>query len=109
VNHYYRRHGHTIYVSSEGKQFRINAQAAVLEQLGLVKPLDGRLSVAITLRPRDKRRIDLDNRLKSTLDSLTHAGVWLDDSQIDRLTIERGELDRPLGSMVVTISPSPGA
>jgi Holliday junction resolvase RusA-like endonuclease len=34
---------------------------------------------------------------------MAHAGVYLDDSQIDKLTIERGELDKPHGSMVVVI------
>jgi crossover junction endodeoxyribonuclease RusA len=30
--------------------------------------------------------------LKATLDALTHAGVWEDDSQIDALTITRAPL-----------------
>jgi crossover junction endodeoxyribonuclease RusA len=104
VNHYWRRHGHTIYISSEGKKFRVDTQAAVLSQIGLCKPLTGRLAVSITIHPRDRRKIDLDNRLKAGLDALAHAGVYEDDSQIDRLTIERGELDRPNGSMRVVIS-----
>ena len=44
----------------------------------------------------DKRRRDLDNLLKATLDSLTHAGVWSDDSQIDALSIRRF----PIGGML---------
>lgn len=67
VNHYWRRHGHTIYVSKEGKQYRLDAQAAVLNQLGKVNPLKGRLDVGIVCHPRDKRRQDIDNRLKVLL------------------------------------------
>ena len=37
-----------------------------------------------------RRRRDLDNILKSLLDSLTHAGVWEDDSQITDLRIRKG-------------------
>lgn len=37
---------------------------------------------------------DLDNLLKAPLDALTGAGLWLDDSQIRRLSIEWGEVRR---------------
>jgi crossover junction endodeoxyribonuclease RusA len=46
----------------------------------------------ITAHPPDKRRRDLDNILKCLLDSLTHAGVWDDDSQVDELAVIRGEI-----------------
>ena len=52
--------------------------------------LKDRLSVEITLYPPDRRKRDLDNYLKGTLDALTHAGLWEDDSQIDTLSIQRG-------------------
>lgn len=38
----------------------------------------------------DRRRRDLDNILKALFDALTHAGLWLDDSQIDFISISRG-------------------
>nr|WP_246877229.1 RusA family crossover junction endodeoxyribonuclease [Pantoea ananatis] len=34
------------------------------------------------LYPLDKRNRDLDNYQKTLFDSLTHAGVWVDDRQI---------------------------
>jgi crossover junction endodeoxyribonuclease RusA len=46
--------------------------------------------VTLTAFPPDKRRRDLDNLPKVVLDSLTKAGVWKDDSQIQRLTIQWG-------------------
>jgi len=45
----------------------------------------------IVVAPPDRRRRDLDNVLKSLLDSLEHAGVYTDDSQIRKLSIERSE------------------
>jgi crossover junction endodeoxyribonuclease RusA len=39
--------------------------------------------------PPDRRRRDLDNLPKAVLDSLAHAGVYEDDSQIDLLIIRR--------------------
>jgi crossover junction endodeoxyribonuclease RusA len=52
--------------------------------------MDGRLSVAIVAHPPDNRRRDLDNMMKGLLDGLVHAQVIEDDSQIDRLSIQRG-------------------
>jgi crossover junction endodeoxyribonuclease RusA len=51
-----------------------------------------RLAVAITLHWPNKRKGDLDNRAKSVLDSLQRAGVYLDDEQVDSLTITRGAI-----------------
>ena len=56
---------------------------------GVQKPLEGRLGVSINAHPPDARRRDLDNLFKSVLDSLQHANVFLDDSQIDFLSIHR--------------------
>jgi Holliday junction resolvase RusA-like endonuclease len=53
------------------------------------KPLDGDVEVSITLYFGTKRRADLDNFNKLSLDALTGI-AYLDDSQIAKLSIERG-------------------
>ncbi len=53
------------------------------------KRILGRLSVKILVNPPDRRRRDIDNFTKVPLDALTHAGVWMDDSQIDELYVRR--------------------
>lgn len=63
-----------------------------------------RMKVALVLSPPDKRKRDLDNYLKATLDAMTHAGVFVDDSQIDALSIERGEVEPRFGGVVVSIN-----
>jgi len=50
---------------------------------------EGRLAVQVEVQPPDRRRRDIDNLGKSLFDSLQHAGVYLDDSQIDDLRIVR--------------------
>jgi len=80
-------------ISEKGRLFRVEATACVLEQLKRKpKPITEPVSVEITLYPPSKRRRDLDNFLKAPLDALTHAGIWKDDSQVKKMTIQWGEL-----------------
>ncbi len=62
----------------------------------------GRVGVSVVLHFSDKRRRDLDNCLKGLFDCLTHAGVWKDDSQIDKLHIVRGEIEKP-GKLIARV------
>lgn len=52
-------------------------------------PMLGRLQVWITLHFANRRRTDIDGRIKAALDALTHAHAYGDDGQIDKLTVER--------------------
>ena len=75
-------------ISEKGREYR---QAVIAEagRYQLPKML-GKLSVHIDAFPPDNRRRDLDNMMKGLLDGLVHAQVIEDDSQIDKLSIERG-------------------
>jgi crossover junction endodeoxyribonuclease RusA len=68
---------------------------------------DARIAVYILLKMPDRRRRDVDNYLKSLLDAITEAKVWNDDSQIDLLTIERGEIEAD-GRALVEVYELPG-
>lgn len=76
-------------LSKEGREYRENGLHVVSAQSPCRWPAEARLSVSITVYPPDRRRRDLDNMMKAPLDLLTHAGVYADDSQIDRLLIQR--------------------
>jgi len=84
----------TVYVSAEGKQYRKAVNDLVLEAATVQRYLKqtGPVRVVIEAFPPDRRKRDLDNILKSLLDSLTHAGVWEDDSQIEDLRIYRSTI-----------------
>jgi len=105
VNHYYRHVGARVLISSEGRKYREAVWLAVLEQGR--KKHDGRLYVEILVNAPDKRRRDLDNLLKGLLDALQHAGLYEDDSQIDKLTITRGSDGS--GSVTVYVDSRPEA
>ncbi|CNJ14949.1 Crossover junction endodeoxyribonuclease rusA [Yersinia aldovae] len=80
-------------ISVKGRQFRSEALACILEQLRRVpRTIIDPVAVAIVFYPPNLIRRDLDNFLKAPLDALTHAGVWADDSQVKKLTIEWGPI-----------------
>lgn len=91
VNTYYRNVQGRAIISAKGREYR-QAVAELAASQRWQKFGDKRLSVSIEAWAPDKRRRDLDNILKSLLDSLTHAGVWDDDCQIDGLAIWRAPL-----------------
>jgi crossover junction endodeoxyribonuclease RusA len=94
------------YISAAGQTFRENVLAAALAKWGRIKPTSSRLRVSITAVMPDRRTRDIDNIVKPTLDAITHAGVWQDDSQIDELRVVRGHVQVP-GWIDVTIERIP--
>lgn len=88
VNHYWRRCGARYFVSQEGNRFR-DKVINICSQLSIKFDSETRLEIFIEAYPPDRRRRDLDNILKSLLDSLQHAGVYDDDSQIDGIHVVR--------------------
>ena len=91
VNTYWRigHHGR-LHVSNAGVKYRGQVWAAVTAARITPFSADVRLALVATVSPPDRRRRDLDNCLKALQDSLEFAGVFADDSQIDRLDITRG-------------------
>ena len=87
VNHYYRHVGPRVLISKDGRRYR-EAVAAVARRAGsptFAEPVE----VSLDLFPPDNRRRDVDNSRKSTLDALTCARVYEDDSLIRKLTVTK--------------------
>jgi len=85
INRYYRAVKGRSILSQEAREYR----AAVVELVNQAIPFTDRLKVVMHAFPPDRRKRDLDNLIKSVQDSLQHAGVYVDDSQIDHLSIHR--------------------
>lgn len=100
VNHY-KSIGRTVHTSS-GKSYQIRVNApktkkyfhevfVIVKNLQLER-LHGDIVMNIEVYPPDYRKRDLDNICKVLLDSLELAGVYNDDNQIVKLTLERKEM-----------------
>lgn len=105
VNHYYMRTKFGMTIGARGRDFRkeaiylCNRQVSMTERFGA----DKRLFLSVAVFPPDRRKRDIDNIFKCLLDSLTHAGVYVDDSQIDHLECIRKTRQPDFGRAVVTI------
>ena len=87
INHYWHRNKNGgLRVGEQGVWFR-HAVANIVMDASLSAGLASRVIVTIEAHAPDQRRRDLDNVQKALLDSLTHAGVWGDDDQVDDLRI----------------------
>jgi len=99
ANTYYRVVNGRSILSAVARKYR----ETIYAQFHIAEPLTGRLSLTLYAYPPDQRKRDLDNMLKQTLDALQHAGIFKDDSQIDRILIERKKRVEG-GSMLVSIT-----
>ncbi len=106
VNHYWIRKRRGVTIGPKGHGYRDRVRLEVLAQAWNNYEFKGPVEVCIVAHPPNKRRHDLDNLPKAILDSLEHAGVFKDDSQVARLVIERGAL-WPGGQVKVTIAEMP--
>jgi len=102
MNTYWRNFRGRTVLSKGGRDYKIAIQEYVSVN-NLPKFGQERLGASITIFPRDKRAIDLDNRLKALFDSLEDAGLFDDDSQFDRIYICRGMIKKG-GGCTITIS-----
>lgn len=89
VNTYWRTFRGRMIISAKGREYR-TAVAHLLANQQILQFV-GEVKVEIVAFRPDRRKRDLDNLLKAPLDAMTHANLWIDDSQISDLRIKWGE------------------
>lgn len=101
VNTYYRTFRGRIIISKAGREYR----KTVMEQRQKlpVDTMTGPVAVEIAAHRPDRRKRDLDNLGKASLDALTHAKIWVDDSQISDLRLYWAT--EPGGFLTVKVRP----
>ncbi len=91
INGYWRNFRGRQIISKRGREYR-KESLRLLAAMGLSgENLEGRLSVSITLHPPTLRKYDIDNFCKAPFDALSHAGFWVDDEQLDSLSIAKAD------------------
>jgi len=104
VNAMYRALGRRVILSKPGRDFfRVTIPAIKYQANGW--RTSGRVAVLVRLYFPDRRRCDIDNRIKGCQDALTKAGIWADDVQVDDLRVLRMPVDKlnPRCDVEVTI------
>lgn len=95
VNHYHqpimRGKGVRIIKGAKAREYAKEA-GKVIDAIGLSdEKIAGKVSVSMVLHPPTLASYDVDGRPKGVLDALTEAGFWVDDSQVCKITVEKGE------------------
>jgi crossover junction endodeoxyribonuclease RusA len=103
INHYWRRAGKVIHVSTEGTRFGRRVGIAVRGQFRSA-PIDQPVAVLVEAWGPRASWGDVDNRVKPLLDALTKAELWTDDRLVrDVRIVDRGQCAG--GKVVVSIRP----
>ena len=89
INSYWRNFQGRMIISAKGREYR-KAVIDLISKEGLAVHIEKPMRVTIEAFRPDRRKRDLDNLLKSTIDALAHAGVFKDDSLIHDLRIYWG-------------------
>ena len=89
VNHMYRTGYKSRYKTLEVREYQNYAVSKMRERWTGRQTCTGRLELRLIFTTDDKRRWDIDNRVKALQDCLSIAGVIRDDSQLDALHVER--------------------
>jgi crossover junction endodeoxyribonuclease RusA len=100
VNTYWRNYHGRIILSKAARDYKAEVFNYVAVNC-IPSFKDARLQAIITIFPRDKRAIDIDNRLKSLFDALEWAGMFDNDSQFDLIQIGRGVIKKGGGCTIV--------
>ncbi len=90
VNSMYRSmRGGQRYKVAECRSYQAQVSGLIRGQWKNPEPYLGRAELIIKYRTKDKRRWDIDNRVKALQDCLIASGVLKDDCQIDSLHVQR--------------------
>jgi crossover junction endodeoxyribonuclease RusA len=96
--------GKGVLISKTGRQYKETVRGIAFRERVSMYAQHVKLELSMVVHFGDNRRRDLDNICKAAGDSLKLL-AYVDDSQIDRLVVERGSIDRGNPRIEVTVTP----
>ena len=97
--------GKGVFLVERAKKYHRDVSVIVAASTPIRFTEEDRLELKIEIRRKDKRKkVDISNCIKLLEDSLVSSKLIYDDSNVDILYVERGPIDRPFGSAIVTVS-----
>lgn len=104
VNHTYGSRYGFRYKNNDVRDWQRERTDEILTQWQKKKPFTGRAELLIEFFVKDKRRWDIDNRVKALQDCLTMAEVIKDDTQIDSLHVRRYRMSEQTHTKLILTS-----
>lgn len=86
-------------LSKKGREYKKLVWATIKPKYKLI----GRVIMNVTLHHSAKYNFDITNYMKCLCDALTDIGAYEDDSQIDKITIYRGAVEKNNGYVEVEL------
>ncbi len=100
VNHMYRTSGRYRYKTAETRMYQEHVSARLRELWNSQQQYTKPVELFIKFFTNNKKRWDIDNRVKALQDCLSIAGVIRDDTQIDELHVKR-EYSSEMGTEII--------
>jgi crossover junction endodeoxyribonuclease RusA len=100
-NRYWRNVLGRMIVSKEARAYKETVKKLVMAHR--LHTLSGKIELSIHAYPPDRRKRDLDNLLKVVIDAMQDAGLYANDSQIDKISIQRMSIDGDGGELVIEL------
>lgn len=89
VNHMYRTSGRYRYKTAEARIYQEHVSSLLREKWNNREQYTEPVELCVTFSTNNRKRWDIDNRVKALQDCLAQAGVIQDDTQIDELHVKR--------------------
>ena len=103
VNGYWRTFRNRQIISKRGREY-VKLVGSVMSELMLKgEKVDCDVSFSMVINPPTLRSYDVDNFTKGVFDALSKCEFWIDDSQVQKLTVVKGEKVKG-GNVEITIN-----
>lgn len=89
VNHLYRNYRNRRYKTASGREYQEHVTKILHRKWKNQPPVITPVELRIIFTTNDRRKWDVDNRVKALQDCLSMAGIIKDDRQVEILHVER--------------------